>query len=701
MTKTKFLVPLSIVILSIIFLCIVACSNSQSTDDGHMLWFKTSGTKVVKDVDKNNSDTATIDIAKAELSQYGKNEDEVELEILNPKNQELGDQGYKIDASNSDKIKISANTQIGLLYATYAYMREDKTGQLAKIVQTETPSYNDRILDHWDNPNGTIERGYAGSSLWKWEELPNKIRPEYEEYARANAAIGINGSVLNNVNADVCMLTQEYLEKVKVLADIFRPYGIKVYLSLNFAAPKHLANLNTSDPLDPQVIKFWKDKVAEIYNYVPDFGGFLVKANSEGQSGPQDYGRCHADGANMLADALKPYGGIVMWRAFVYSPQSEDRAMQAVEEFKPLDGQFRDNVSIQIKNGPVDFQPREPFSPLFGCMTNTNIMPEVQITQEYLGHSIYMAYLHPMWKECLDSDTYQYGQGSTVSAITQGKLRQSSISAIAGVSNIGDDANWCGHDLAQANWYAYGRMAWNTNTSSKQIVEEFLKLAFSNDSEFVSKVSQMMLDSRETIVNYQEPLGLHHIFEMNHHYGPGPWDVLSRPDWCPSYYHKAATDGIGFNRTQTGSNAVSQYNEPLKTLYSNPETCPDELLLWFHHLPWDYKMKNGETLWNALHQKYQEGINSAQSYIDTWDSIKQYIDNKRFSRVRDKLVRQAKDAIWWRDAQMLYFQTFSNLPFPNDVTPSQKKLEWLKNFKLDITNYEAPKMDDLPDYKLE
>lgn len=684
-----------------LLLCIVvACTGQQHTDEGHALWFKTIGTNVVQNVGKSDSNTASLNIAKAELAQYGKNDNKVELNLLNPQDQKLGDQGYTIDASNPSKIKISANTQIGLLYGSYAYIREDKTGQLPNTVQTEVPSYNDRILDHWDNPNGTIERGYAGSSLWKWDELPNKIRPEYEEYARANAAIGINGAVLNNVNADVCMLTPEYLDKVKVLADIFRPYGIKVYLSINFASPKHLANLSTSDPLDPQVIDFWNKKVNEIYNYIPDFGGFLVKANSEGQSGPQDYGRTHADGANMLADALKPHGGIVMWRAFVYSPQSEDRAMQAVEEFKPLDGQFRDNVSIQIKNGPIDFQPREPFSPLFGSMTSTNVMPEVQITQEYLGHSIYMAYLHPMWKECLDSDTYQYGSGSTVSAITQGKLRPTSINAIAGVTNIGDDANWCGHDLAQANWYAYGRMAWDTNASSKKIVEEFLKLTFSDNEEFVSKVSQMMLDSRETIVNYQEPLGLHHIFEMNHHYGPGPWDVLARPDWCPSYYHKAAADGLGFNRTATGSNAVSQYNEPLKTLYSNPETCPDELLLWFHHLPWDYKMKNDETLWNALHHKYQDGINSAKSYIDTWDSVKKYVDNKRFDRIREKLVRQAKDAIWWRDAQMLYFQTFSNMQFPNDVSPAQKDLDWLKNFKLNISNYETPKIEDLPDYKL-
>ncbi|MCF0104200.1 MAG: alpha-glucuronidase, partial [Eggerthellaceae bacterium] len=398
------------------------------------------------------------------------------------------------------KVKISSNSQVGVLYGTYAYMRQDKTGQLGSAVLTKNPTYNDRILDHWDNPNGTVERGYAGSSLWKWEELPDITRPEYEEYARVNAAVGINGAVLNNVKADVCMLTSEYLQKVKVLFDMFHPYGIKVYLSINFAEPKHIGGVSTPDPLDPQVISFWNNKAAEIYSYVPDFGGFLVKTNSEGQLGPQDYGRTHADGTNMLADALKPYGSIVMWCVFVYLPKSEDRVMQAVEEFQPFDGQFRDNVSIQIKNGLLYFQPREPFIPLFGCMNSVNIMLEFQITQEYLGNSIYLAYLHIMWKECLDSDTYQYGHGSMVSSIAQGKLRPISISAIAGVINIGDDRNWCGRDLAQANRYAYGYMAWNTNASSQKIAEEFLKLAFSDNPEFVSKIGQMMLDSRETVV---------------------------------------------------------------------------------------------------------------------------------------------------------------------------------------------------------
>ena len=630
--------------------------------------------------------------------------DEIGVDASGVKNNALGDEGFSINCVGKH-VTVTANTDAARLYAMFYLKRLADCGERIgdKFLVTEVPAFRYRILNHWDNPNLTVERGYAGKSLWKWEELPGKIRPEYEEYARANASIGINGTVLNNVNADARMLSREYLEKVKVLADIFRPYNLKVYLSLNFAAPKHLAGLKTSDPLDKDVIKWWNDKVAEIYSIIPDFGGFLVKANSEGQSGPQDYGRTHADGANMIADALKPYGGIVMWRAFVYAPESPDRAKQAVEEFKPLDGQFRDNVIIQIKNGPVDFQPREPFSPLFGQMEKTNVMAEMQITQEYLGHSNHMVYLHPMWKECLDSDTYQNGKGSTVAAETLGKVHgNTKYSAIAGVTNIGDSVNWCGHHMAQSNWYAFGRMAWNPDLSSEQIIDEWIKQTFTADKKFVEPVAKMLLESREACVKYEMPMGLHHCFSGAGHYGPGPWDRSSRPDWEPAYYHKAAADGIGFDRTsKTGTDAVSQYHEPLRSLYDNVDTCPKELILWFHHLPWDYKMKSGRTLWNELCYTFEEGIQEARGFISTWESVEKYVDPYRYGQIHDKLVRQAKDAIWWRDALMLYFQTFSNMPIPDDCTKPQHTLDELRRFRLRISNYETPALDKLPEYTLE
>ena len=612
---------------------------------------------------------------------------------------ELGTEGYRLVFKNGEPT-IEYNTLAGFMYGTYHLRRLEDCGDMPKsdVTITEVPAFKYRILNHWDNPNGTVERGFAGKSLWKWDELPGTVRPEYEEYARANASIGINGTVLNNVNADPCMLTPEYLEKVKVLADIFRPYNIKVYLSLNFAAPKHLSDLKTSDPLDKDVVKWWNDKVAEIYSIIPDFGGFLVKANSEGQSGPQDYGRTHADGANMLADALKPYGGIVMWRAFVYQSTSPDRANTAVEEFKGLDGQFRDNVIIQIKNGPIDFQPREPFSPLFGQLENTNIMAEMQITQEYMGHSNHMVYLHPMWKECLDSDTYLNGEGSTVAKITE----YDGNGAIAGVANIGDSVNWCGHHLAQANWYAFGRMAWNPDLDSKQILDEWLKQTFTDNPKFVEPVSEMMMASHEAAVSYEMPMGIHHAFAGAGHYGPGPWEGSSRPDWSPKYYHKAAADGIGFDRTvATGSGNTAQYHEPLASVYENLETCPENLILWFHHLPWDYRMKDGRTLWDELCLTYQSGIDQARSFMDTWKSVEKYVDAYRFQQVAVKLERQAKDAIWWRDAEIGYFQTFSNLPLPEGCQPFQHPIDELMKFRLRISNYETPALDKLPEYVLE
>lgn len=686
-------------LLSIAFLGLLSCNANQTVPtntDGHNLWFNSLGEEQTLSPTKT-----TMAILQNELNNHWEGKQVVNVKLLGQRNEELGNEGYVIDY-NADSVVIFANTQVAALYGTYDLIRMQESGQLGKkaFSKTELPAFHNRILNHWDNPNGTIERGYAGKSLWKWDELPNKISPVYEEYARANASIGINGTVLNNVNADPKMLTAEYLQKVKVLADIFRPYGLKVYLSLNFASPKHLANLKTSDPLDKDVIKWWNDKVKEIYSIIPDFGGFLVKANSEGQSGPQDYGRTHADGANMIADAVAPYGGIVMWRAFVYDAQSPDRAKQACEEFVRFDGQFRDNVIIQIKNGPIDFQPREPFSPLFGQLENTNVMAEVQITQEYLGFSNHLVYLHPMWKECLDSDTYQKGEGSTVAEITKGVTHSRPINAIAGVTNIGDSINWCGHHFAQSNWYAYGRMAWNPELSSEQIADEWIKQTFSSEKKFIEPVKEMMLMSRETNVKYEMPLGLHHIFSGQGHYGPGPWEGASRPDWSPLYYHKAAKDGIGFDRTMNGSAAVEQYHEPLKSLYNNVETCPENLILWFHHLPWDYKMKSGRTLWDELCYTYQEGIDEAASFIKVWESVEKYVDSQRYENIHRKIVRQAKDAIWWRDACMLYFQTFSGMPIPEDCTEPQHTLEELRRVRLGISNYETPALEKLPAYEL-
>ncbi|MBO4602510.1 MAG: alpha-glucuronidase [Salinivirgaceae bacterium] len=681
-----------------------ADNNKQNTtvgSDGHLLWFNSLQMEAPAQFG-----ATTMQIAEENISKYWKSSSKVALTLNATANDELGKEGFELNFADGN-ITASANTEIGLLYASYELLRMQESGNEPKNGEkiVSVPAFERRILNHWDNLDGTVERGYAGHSIWIWETINtaniaanNSI---YAEYARANASVGINGTVLNNVNANADILTREYLLKVKTLADIFRPYGLKVYLSLNFAAPKHLAGLETSDPLDKEVVAWWNAKVDEIYNLIPDFGGFLVKANSEGQSGPQDYGRTHADGANMIADALKPHGGIVMWRAFVYDAKSPDRAKQAVEEFMPLDGQFRDNVLIQIKNGPVDFQPREPFSPLFGQFEKTQAMVEVQITQEYLGHANHLVFLHPMWKECLDSDTYERGEGSTVGAITEGKIIPYKYTAIAGVSNVGNDRNWCGHHFAQANWYAFGRMAWNPELTSEQIADEWLRQTFTTDNQFVEPIRKMMLASHEACVNYEMPLGLHHTFKGPDHYGPGPWDRSIRPDWEPAYYHKAAADGLGFDRTMNGSGAVAQYHEPLKSMYNDVTTCPENLILWFHHLPWDYKMKSGHTLWDELCLTFQSGMDDTKSFVTTWNSVEQYVDAMRFADVKAKLERQAKDAIWWRDATIQYFQQFSGKELPDGCQPFQQKLDNLMKYRIGITNYENPKIETLPEYKLD
>jgi alpha-glucuronidase len=650
-------------------------------EDGHNLWLGAKSTSPVKVICSKKS--ATIDIAREELLKgwMGKAEASVVLTVK-PDKSIKGD-GFKLSLTG-----VQASNDLGILYGVYELLRRQQTGVSIKE-ETINPSYERRMLDHWDNLNGTIERGYAGYSIF-WRHgidslsVNDKERTLWREYARANASVGINGAVLNNVNASQLMLTTECLERVKAIAEVLRPYGIKTYLSIKFSSPMLIGGLKTADPLDPEVIKWWKKKIEEIYKLIPDFGGFLVKANSEGQPGPQDYGRTHADGANMFADAVKPFGGIVMWRAFVYTASDEDRAKQAYSEFVPLDGKFRDNVIIQVKNGPIDFQPREPFSPLFGAMKKTSVMPELQITQEYLGQSIHLVFLASMWEEFLQSDTYQEGPGSTVARCTDGSVLPQKHTAIAGVSNIGHDANWCGHPFAQANWYAFGRLAWNNKLTSEQIADEWIKLTFYQYSSgnaghadfskdwvenFLNPVKKMMLGSREAAVNYMMPLGLHHIFSANEHYGPGPWwaPARVRKDWTPPYYHKADTLGIGFDRTLTGSNYVSQYHAPLNSQFADLETCPEIYLLWFHHLPWDYKMKNGRTLWDDICYHYEIGLQQVREFQKTWDKTEPYVDKERFTIVQSKLRTQCINAQVWKDGCLLYFQQFSMKPIPSDL----------------------------------
>ena len=593
----------------------------------------------------------------------------------------LGDEGFLIKTlkvNGTPCTVIAARKDMGVMYGVFHFLRLLQTQSDIKDLNiTQMPKLQRRMLNHWDNLNGTIERGYAGYTLWDWQRLPGYIDPRYRDHARANASIGINGTVLNNVNANARSLTTEYLIKAAALADVFRPYGIRVYLTARFSAPKELRALNTADPLDPEVRQWWKDKVKEIYKYIPDFGGFLVKANSEGQPGPQDYKRTHADGANMMAEALEPYGGIVMWRAFVYeNSRNVDRAGNGYEEFKPLDGKFNKNVFVQPKNGPIDFQPREPFHPLFGAMPQTPLMLEFQITQEYLGYATNLAYLGPLFEECLDADTYTKGKGTTVANVLEDYNRSHGISGIAGVANIGTDINWCGHLFGQSNWYAFGRMAWNPELSSEEVADEWLRMTFNNNTSFVNPIKEMMQQSRETVVNYRNPLGLNHIMNFATHYGPGPW--YKDPHWDAKDYHKADETGIGVDRTSKGSNVVNQYAKPLAEILENLNTCPQKDLLWFHHLPWDYQMPSGKILWDELVAYYYKGVEEVRGMRKLWDSMEGKIDAERFNHVKQLLKVQEDEAIWWRDGCVLYFQTFSKRPIPSQHEHPKHTLEYYK-----------------------
>lgn len=600
----------------------------------------------------------------------------------------LGNEGFMIRAvkiKNRNTFVIASNGEPGALYGAFHFLRLIQTLEpIDRLNLTEKPKIQIRMLNHWDNLDGSIERGYAGKSLWNWTELPGRVDARLRDYARAAASVGINGAALNNVNANAQFLTPEYLGKVAAIAGIFRPYGIKLYLSARFSAPVELGGLKTADPFDEAVKNWWKAKADEIYRTIPDFGGFLVKANSEGQPGPRTYDRTHADGANMLAEALAPHKGVVIWRAFVYDMKpGYDRAGAAYENLQPFDGKFAANALLQVKNGPVDFQPREPFHPLFGAMPKTQVMPELQITQEYLGFSNHLVFLAEMWREVLEADTYAKGKNSTVARVADGSLFGQKLTGIAGVANTGTDRNWTGHDFLQANWYAFGRLAWNHRLTSAQIADEWTKMTLTRDQRAVAVIKKILLESHQALVDYMTPLGLHHQMWGGHHYGPAPWwNTYSRDDWNPTYYNKADGGGIGFDRTKTGSNTVSQYFPPVRDEFSDLNRIPEKYILWFHHLPWDYRMKSGQKLWDEMALRYQRGVDWARKTRKDWESLKGVIDDERYRAVARKLAIQERDAIWWKDASLTYFQTFAKLPLPRGVDQPQKTLEEYKKIDL-------------------
>jgi alpha-glucuronidase len=595
----------------------------------------------------------------------------------------LGDEGYSIRPTTLGGRRVTlvtANTDRGVLYGSFALLRYVQTGSsLDRIDLTSTPRVKLRVLNHWDNLDGVVERGYAGQSLWDWWTLPDFRDPRYTDYARANASIGINGTVLNNVNAKVESLTPRYIAKAAALADVFRPYGIKVYLSARFSAPIELGGLKTADPLDPQVAAWWKAKSDEIYRAIPDFGGFLVKANSEGQPGPRDYHRSHADGANMLAAAVAPHGGIVMWRAFVYAETDpDDRAKQAYTEFKPLDGKFASNVIVQVKNGAIDFQPREPFHPLFGAMPKTPLMIEFQITKEYLGFATHLAYLGPLFAETLSSETMQT-PGETVAKVVDGSIEGHGLTGMAGVANIGRDRDWAGSTFNQANWYAFGRMAWDPALGAAPVAREWAAMTFAPSPAIVDPVVRMMMGSREAVVDYMTPLGLAHVMATGHHYGPGPWIAdLKRPEWNPVYYHRADKAGIGFDRTKTGSNAVAQYAPDLARRLADPATTPERELLWFHHVAWDRPMASGRTLWAEMVHDYDSGVAYVGDMRRQWDSLKTQVDAGRWDKTATYLAIQEREARWWRDASLAYWTSVNGLPLPAGTLPPPHDLAWYK-----------------------
>lgn len=688
----------------ILLLCwtLTVSLNPVAADDGYRLWLKYD---LVKDAARHseyarsaqfiqlNGNSAILKTAAEELQAglqglLGKSVPIVAspagktggiVLTTGPVSGLANDEGYRISLQ-SNTITISSPSDKGVLYGSFALLRHLQIGQpIGTLSVVSSPKVKFRMLNHWDNVNGTIERGYAGGTLWKWFELPGTVDPRYRDYARANASVGINGTVVNNVNASPRFLTAEYLQKVAALAHVFRRYGIRVYLSVYFAAPKTLGGLKTSDPLDPQVRQWWAEKTKEIYQTIPDFGGFLVKANSEGEPGPQDYGRTHADGANMLAEALKPYDGVVIWRAFVYKADPNgDRFKAAYEEFTPLDGQFDKKVIVQVKNGPIDFQPREPFSPLFGNMPKTPLGMEFQLTQEYLGFATHLVYEAPIFKECLDADTHVKGQGSTVARVVDGSLHGYPLTAMAGVANTGADRNWTGNPMAQSNWYAFGRLAWDHTLSAEAIANEWVPMTLTKEPLAVKRITEMMLKSREIYVNYNTPLGLSRPW-TGVHFAPEPWQSRSpRPDWTAVYYHRADSLGLGFDRTANGSNALAQYRPEVSRMWANPETCPLPYLLWYHHVPWTKKLSTGRTLWAELCTRFYTGADSVVWMQQQWAQVKPAVDSELFADVAGRLITQHTEAIWWRDAWVLYLQPFARQPIPAPFKKPERTLDDVK-----------------------
>ncbi len=692
-------------LLALVLGLVLAGSATAHAEDGYDLWLRYKPVEAAAKAPYAAraaaiapvASTPTLKVARAELERgltglvgkpasaaAGSRDGVIQLTV-SPE-QGLGDEGYRIrtTAVNGRKTTvIAASKDIGVLYGVFRYLELIQTRQPVESLDiASSPKVKLRMLNHWDNLNRTVERGYAGQSIFDWWRLPGHVDPRMVDYARADASIGVNGTVLNNVNAKADSLTPAYIAKAAALADTFRPYGIRVYLSARWSAPVELGALKTADPLDPAVAAFWKAKANEIYKAIPDFGGFLVKANSEGQPGPQDYGRTHVDGANMLADAVGSRG-VVIWRAFVYShEQPDDRAKQGYNEFKPFDGQFRDNVVVQVKNGAIDFQPREPFHPLFGAMPKSNLGMEFQITKEYLGFSTHLVYLGPMYEETLRSDTMAKGKGSTVAKVVDGQLDGRKLTVMAGVANIGTDRNWSGSQFDQANWYVFGRLAWDPEASTREIATDWAKMTFSNDPKFVKPVVDMMMGSREATVNYMTPLGLHHQMARSHHYGPGPWVAGGeRADWTSVYYAKAGPDGLGFDRTPTGSNATAQYAPAVGACFADLKCVDEKDLLWFHHLSWDYRLKSGDTLWDGLVKRYGQGVTYVDGMQTTWAGMTPYVDAQRHAEVTDYLKIQRGEAQWWRDASVAWFGSFSKRPLPAGEKAPPKTLEEYKAMK--------------------
>jgi alpha-glucuronidase len=712
-----------------IFLVFILLMQTAFAEDGYRLWLKYSPVKEAKRIKEYNNLTSSVFIEgnsptvsiilnefsfalKGLLDKPIRHSDVIENGTiacvkkdhslvrefkLEPRLRNIGAEGFiirSVDVQGKRCTLIAANSEAGLLYGAFHLLRlMQQELPLNELDIENKPSVTNRILNHWDNLDRTVERGYAGFSIWDWHRLPGYIDQRYHDYARANASIGINGTVLTNVNANALILTEPYLQKVKALADVFRPYGIRVYLTARFSAPIETGGLTTADPLNPDVQKWWNEKTSRIYELIPDFGGFLVKANSEGQPGPQNYGRTHADGANLLARAVRRFNGIVMWRAFVYSHEIPvDRVKQAYDEFMPLDGKFDSNVLVQVKNGPLDFQPREPFHPLFGAMTKTPLMMEFQLTQEYLGFATHLVYLGTLFKETLDSDTYQRGAGSSVSKAIDGSMYGHKISAMAGVANIGNDRNWCGHPFAQANWYAFGRLSWDMNLPAREIADEWIRQTFGRETPIITVISEMMMSSREITVNYMTPLGLHHIMGYNHHYGPAPWITdKQREDWTSVYYHRADPNGIGFDRTSKGSDALSQYHPSVIKKFMDAEACPEEYLLWFHRIPWDFKLNSSRTLWEELCFRYNDGASKVREMQRKWNSLGGSIDAEQFAQVKSLLEIQYSEARWWRDACLLYFEKVSGRPIPPSFERPSKDLLYFQTLEFPFAPGIKPK----------